>query len=94
VNVASSRWTSLLLLGGTLMSALCFAAGFGLALVGLVPLGALVSNIGVLAILIAPAAALVATAAELRKTQRSAAWLAVGVLGVLAVAVGVALFVH
>ena len=94
MNGASSHWTSRLLLGGTLVSAICFAAGFVLGLIGLVPLGVLVSNLGVLTILATPALALVSTAVELRKPQPHAAWLAVGVLAVLAVAVGVALLAH
>jgi len=94
VNGASSRWTSRLLLGGTLVSAICFAAGFVLGLIGLVPVGEFVSNLGVLTILATPAVALVSTALELRKGQPQASLLAVGVLAVLAVAVGVALFAH
>jgi hypothetical protein len=94
MNVASSRWSSALLLGGTLTSAICFAAGFVLGLIGLPPAGAVLSNIGVVTILATPAVALVATALELRKPQPQAAWLAVGVLVVLAVAVAVALFAH
>ena len=86
-------WTSRLLLGGTVISALCFAAGFVLGLIGLVPTAADLSKLGVVTILATPAVALVATAFELRRGQPQAAWLAVGVLGVLAVAVGVALFV-
>jgi hypothetical protein len=88
----SSRWTSRLLLGGTLVSAVCFAVGFVLGLIGLVPTGEFMSTVGVLAILATPAVALVSTALELREDQPQAAMLAVGVLGVLAVAVGVALF--
>ena len=94
MNGASSHWTSRLLLGGTLVSAICFGAGFVLGLIGLVPYGEVVSNAGVLTILATPAVALVSTAIELRKPQPQAAWLAVGVLAVLAVAVGVALFAH
>jgi hypothetical protein len=94
MNGASSHWTSRLLLGGTLVSALCFAAGFALGLIGLVPIGALLSNLGILTILATPAVALVSTAVELRRPQPHSAWLAVGVLAVLAVAVGVALFAH
>jgi hypothetical protein len=91
VNGSSSVWTSWLLLGGTLVSALCFGAGFVLGLIGLPPVGAVLSNIGVVTILATPAVALVATALELRARERQAALLAVGVLVVLAVAVGVAL---
>jgi ammonia channel protein AmtB len=89
---SSSRWTSRLLLGGTLLSAVCFATGLVLGLIGLVPVGQFVSNVGVLTILATPAVALVSTAVELRKLQPQASLLAVGVLGVLAVAVAVALF--
>jgi hypothetical protein len=92
VNGSSSRWTSRLLLGGTLLSAVCFAAGLVLGLIGLVPVGESLSNLGVVTILATPAVALVSTALELRKGQPQAAMLALGVLGVLAVAVGVALF--
>jgi hypothetical protein len=94
MNVASSRWTSALLLGGTLISAICFAAGFVLGLIGLPPVGAVLSNIGVVTILATPAVALVATAVELRRPQPQAAWLAIGVLAVLALAVAVALVAH
>jgi len=94
MNMVSSRWTSWLLLGGTVVSALCFAAGFGLGLIGLPPVGTALSNIGVVTILATPAVALVSTALELRQRQPQAAALAVGVLVVLAVAVGVALFVR
>jgi len=92
VSGPSSRWTSRLLLGGTLLSAACFAAGFVLGLIGLVPTGELMSTMGVVTILATPAVALVSTALELREGQPQAAMLALGVLGVLAVAVGVALF--
>ena len=44
------------------------------------------STLGVLTILATPAAGLIATAAELRRLQPSAALLALAVLGVLAVA--------
>ena len=94
MNGTSSRWTSRLLLVGTLVSAIWFATGFVLGLIGLVPIGTLLSNMGVLTILATPAAALVSTAVELRKPQPQASLLAVGVLAVLAVAVGVALFAH
>ena len=83
-----------MLLSGTLISALFFAAGFVLGLIGLPPFGAVLSNIGIVTILATPAVALVATALETRKVQPQAAWLSVGVLAVLAVAVGVALFAH
>jgi hypothetical protein len=82
------------LLVGTLASAVLFAAGFVAGLAGNEGVGALLSNVGVLAILATPAAALVATAAESRTLQPQVMWLAFGVLAVLAVAVGVALFAH
>jgi hypothetical protein len=86
--------TARVLLGGTLASAVCFAIGFGLSFGGLAALGAVASTAGILVLLLTPAAGLVVTAAELRKAQPQAAMVAVGVLGVLALAVVIAFVAH
>jgi hypothetical protein len=86
--------TARVLLGGMLASAICFAIGFGLSFVGLVSVGALTSTAGIVVLLLTPAAGLVVTAAELRTPQPQAAMVAIGVLGVLALAVVVALVAH
>jgi hypothetical protein len=78
-------WTSRVLLGGSLLSAVLFAAGFVLD-------SAVASNAGVLAMLLTPVAGLITTITEVWRGQRLTAWVAMGVLTVLAVAVGVAVF--
>ena len=94
MNGASVKWTSAVLLLGTLVSAGCFAAGFLLGVAGDKQLGAMASIAGVVVLLATPAVALIATAAELRVKERQASVLAIGVLAVLAVAVAVALLAH
>jgi hypothetical protein len=94
MNAAPVRWTSRLLLLGTLASAALFGAGLLLGIAGYKELGTAASNAGVLVLLATPAVALISTAAELRETQPQASVLAIGVLAVLAVAVGVALLAH
>jgi hypothetical protein len=94
VNPAPVKWTARLLLAGTLASAALFAAGFLLGIAGDEQLGTIASNAGVLVLLATPAVALITTSAELRERQPQASALAVGVLAVLAVALGVALFAH
>lgn len=86
--------TARVLLGGTLASAICFAIGFGLSFVGLVSVGGLTSTAGIVVLLFTPVAGLVATAAELRTAQPQAVTVAIGVLGVLVLAVVVALVAH
>ena len=88
---AGARATSLVLLGGSLLSAVCFVVGVGLGLVSAGDAAALVASVGVLVLLSTPALGLVASAFELRRAQPHAAWLALAVLGVLGLAVGVAL---
>jgi hypothetical protein len=85
------RWTARTLTLGTVFSALCLVAAFALTLADADGLAATLSTIGVMALLITPAAGLVVTWAELRRHQPSAAILALVVLGVLGMAVAVAL---
>jgi len=94
MNAAPVKWTARALLAGTLASAALFTAGFLIGIAGDRQLGTIASNAGVLVLLATPAAALITTTAELRETQPQASALAVGVLVVLAVAVGVALLAH
>ena len=79
----SVRWTSRVLLGGSLLSAVLFAVGFVLN-------STLASNAGVVAMLLTPVVGLITTIAEVGTSQRQTALVAMGVIGVLAVAVGVA----
>jgi hypothetical protein len=79
------------LTAGTGISALCLVVAFVLSLVDLEDQAASLSAVGIVVLLATPAAGLVATWAELRRPQPSAAVLALVVLGVLAVAVGIAL---
>lgn len=94
MNAPSVKWTSALLLFGTVASAVCFAAGFLLGIAGDEQLGTVASNAGILVLLATPAIGLIATTVELRETQPQASVLAIGVLAVLAVAVVVALLAH
>lgn len=88
-------WTARVLAAGTLISAVCFVVGFVLNLVGAdasaTGPGRDWSNAGVITLLATPAAGLVATALELRHVQPRSAALALAVLGILAIAVAVAL---
>jgi hypothetical protein len=91
---ASTVWTSRVLLGGTLLSAACFAVGFGLKFAGAAAAAPVASTFGVLLLLLTPAVGLVVTGVELRRQQPQAAWIALAVLAVLGVAVAVALVAH
>jgi hypothetical protein len=86
--------TSRVLLVGTLLSALVFLVGLGLTFIGSPALAAFASNLGILVLLATPVLGLLVSALELRRAQRQAALMAVAVLGVLGVAVLVALFAH
>jgi hypothetical protein len=86
-----SSWTSRVLLFGTLISAVCFVAGFGLGLVKASDLSALASGAGIVSLLATPVVGLLASAAELRQLQRPAMLVALGVLAVLSLAVAVAI---
>jgi cell shape-determining protein MreD len=79
---------------GTVASAAALAAAFVSGLAGAASLGTLLSTVGVVALLITPAAGLVATFFELRPVQPRAAQLALVVLGVLALSTLVALITH
>jgi hypothetical protein len=79
---------------GTLLSALAFVVGLGLAFVDAQSAAAVASGIGSVVLLATPAVGLLVTAIELRRLQPQAAALAVAMLGVLAVAVVVALIAH
>ena len=88
---SSFRATALVLLLGSLASAICFVIGIALRFGAAVESATALSNIGVLVLLATPALGLAASAIELRRSQRQAAALAVAVLAVLGVAVAVAL---
>jgi hypothetical protein len=94
VSGASATWTARILLVGSVISAVLFAAGLVLSAVGQGVAGAAASNVGVLAILLTPVCGLIMTIAETRRAQRQTTVAALGVIGVLAVAVGVALVAH
>jgi uncharacterized membrane protein len=104
------RWTSAVLVGGTLLSVGCLVVGLLLTLLGgagtqtedprrlelvlrsaveLQPWGW--SMLGVLTLLATPAAGLVASALELRRTEPRTALVALVVLAVLVAAAGAAL---
>ena len=85
-----SRTTRMLSLG-TLAAAALLAAGLLLDVVGQAATATLVGNAGVIALLLTPAAGLVATWWELRPVRPTAAWLAIAVLAVLVLATLVAL---
>jgi len=86
--------TSRVLLVGTMLSAVAFVVGLGLTFLGVAGGASIASGLGIVVLLVTPAVALVVSAVELRASQPQAAKLAVAVLGVLVVAVGVALFAH
>jgi hypothetical protein len=65
--------------------------GLVLALAGSREIGSLVGNIGVIVLLGTPVAGLIATWSELRLLRPAHGWLAVVVLGVLVLAIAVAL---
>lgn len=83
--------TSRVLFFGTLVSALAFSVGLGLTVVDAAAAAAIAANVGTVTLLATPAVGLVVSALELRTSQRQTAWLAVGVLALLAIAVVVAL---
>lgn len=72
-----------MLLAGSLVSAVFFLVGFVLS-------STLASNAGVVAMLLTPVVGLVTTIGEVRREQPQTALAAVGVIAILAVAVGVA----
>lgn len=86
----SVAWTARVLLGGTLASALLFGGGFCLRVVGVTVLADAAAGAGVVVLMLTPAFALVASVIELRRHQPQAAMYAAGVLGVLALAVVIA----
>lgn len=103
----STRATSAVLTGGSLSSAFCFMVAIALEILGrpttagtALDITAVIDSmtvpepwgwatLGVVVVIVTPAAALVATVAEYR--GRREAWLALGVLGILAVSLGLAL---
>jgi hypothetical protein len=91
---AAVAGTSRVLLVGTVLSALWFLVGLGLTFIGSSALAAFASNVGILFLLATPAMGLVVSAIELRRSQPRATTLAAAVLGVLIVAVAVALVAH
>lgn len=102
-----TRATSAVLTGGSLVSAFCFTVAIALEILGrptTAPSGLDIATVigsmtvpepwgwatlGVVVVIVTPAAALIATVVEYRGHRE--AWLAVGVLGILAVSLGVAL---
>jgi hypothetical protein len=84
------EWTARALAYGTIVSAVLLAAGFAVNLAGGEDAGRGLSVLGVLVLLVTPAAGLVATILELRRPQPRAALLAVAVLVVLALALTLA----
>ncbi len=91
---AAVAGTSRVLLVGTLLSALGFLVGLGLTFIGSSALASFASNVAILLLLATPVLGLVVSAIELRRSQPRAAILAAAVLGVLSVAVAVALIAH
>jgi predicted PurR-regulated permease PerM len=83
--------TARVLTAGTVVSAAFFVVALGLAAAQFNEPATVAANAGVVALLLTPAAGLVATAVELRDLQPRAAALAVVVLVILALAAVVAL---
>jgi hypothetical protein len=77
---------------GTLVSAALLGVGLALDVAGLADAGGQVGNIGVVLLLATPVAGLLTSWWELRGVRPRAAWLAVAVLCVLALAILVAVF--
>ena len=89
---ADSRATVSVLVWGTLVAVVVFAVSFTIRLIGYDNLSDLVGEAGVLALLVTPVAALVATAVELRRADRRAWVMALVVLLILAAAALLAVF--
>ncbi len=105
--ITATRGTSAVLTGGSLISALCFMVALALEVLGqpatqgdVLDVAAVIrsltvpepwgwATIGVVVVIVTPAAGLIATMLEYR--GRREAWLALGVLGILALSLGVAL---
>ena len=85
------RLTSRALTFGSLAAAALLGFSLVLKFCGVVGGAGLVGNLGVGALLLTPAAGLLATWWELKTSRPTHAWLAVAVLGVLALATVVAL---
>lgn len=85
------RGTAGVLTAGTVVSAACFVVALALAAAQFHEPATVAANGGVVALLVTPAAGLVATAIELRALQPRAAGLAALVLTILALAAVVAL---
>jgi hypothetical protein len=86
-----ARLTSRVLTLGSLAAAAILGLGLVLDVAGQSAIGRLAGNIGVVVLLVTPAAGLIATWSELRRLRPTHAWLAVGVLGVLSLATLIAL---
>ena len=80
------RLTSRVLAWGSVTAAAILGLGLLLALAGVMEVGGLVGNIGVVVLLVTPVAGLIATWSELRVLRPAHARLAVVVLVVLALA--------
>ncbi|MEP7158842.1 MAG: hypothetical protein ABI797_05405 [Chloroflexota bacterium] len=87
---ASVKLTTRTLTVGTLAAAALLGIGLGLDALGVTDSAAFVGNIGVCALLLTPAAGLLATWWELKRVRPGAAWMSVVVLGVLVLATVIA----
>ena len=85
------RLTTRVLTGGSLTAAALLGLGLVLQFAGATEIAALVGNVGVVALLLTPAAGLLATWSELRPIRPTHARVALAVLGVLILATLVAL---
>lgn len=88
---APVRLTSRTLTVGTVAAAVLMGVGLALDVAGQEAAAGLLGNVGVVLLLATPVAGLVATWWELRGPRPRAAWLAIAVLCVLALATVVAL---
>lgn len=83
-------WTANALRAGSYSAAVLLGVGFVINLVGEIEIGRIVALAGVLVLLATPVAGLITTFFELRDVHRRAAWLALMVLAILAIAAAVA----
>jgi hypothetical protein len=85
------RLTSRILSAGSIVAATILGVSLALDIAGQTEPARLAGVIGVLVLLVTPAAGLIATWWELRPLRPTHAWLAVAVLGVLLLATAIAL---
>ncbi len=86
-----TNWTANALRAGSFSAAALLGSGFAINLVGEIEIGRIVAMAGVLVLLATPVAGLITTFFEFRGVHPRAAWLALVVLAILAIAAAVAI---